>query len=369
MEIILRLYWIMKINFVQDEATPHNNILIDAVNQEYPGILNLWYARKKSTIYSWNHDLSDEILPSHRFGDKGISLKLFKKIFSKDSLFIVGWVNPTVRLMILTMFFTRKRYSMWFDLPKEHEKRTFLKYILREFFYLLIKKSNCKVFCVGSKAVEYFKKRGFEEKKLINLPVFVIVDKNYCSHDNLEREYFKEGCGLFISAGSRLVKDKGYDLLIQALSNSKYQKDIKLVIVGKGQEKSSLNKQIEKFGLQDNVIIEDWLDIEAMRELIAYSDVFIHPARWDAFGAGTLNAMGLGTPVIASNQSGSGPDRITHGVNGWLYDAEDLQKLTTLIDFVYENKSLIKQVSKSALEKSNEWPVARGVKILMENIE
>lgn len=362
----------MKINLIQDEATPHNNLLIKNIDDNCSEILNLWYAVDSSKIYNWKVDLTNEVKKANVYGNKKINFELIKKIFTDEKIMIVGWTNITTRLMLVIMFILNRPYTMWFDLPNDNFKRSWFKNKIRNFFYFILRKSKSKVFCVGSETIKYFENKGFETERLINLPVFVpTINDNHVSKPNFNEVRIKLGIGkndFLISSGSRLVKDKGFDLLIDSISRLEKKNNIKLVIIGQGEERLNLVKLVEKLNVKNNVLFLDWMDIDEMKNIISASNIFVHPARWDAFGAGTLNAMALGVPVIASNQSGSGPDRIKHKYNGFLYEASDTLTLTSIIEYCIGNQSELNKIAHAGRLTANEWSVDRGRKILLENI-
>lgn len=361
------------INFIQDEATPHNNLLLYALNKNKRVKLSLWYSRDVSNIYSWKENLTDAVKKAQVYGDNKINWRLVRSIFKKDNcFFLVGWANPTTRIMVLVLFLFRKEYSMWFDLPDDDMKRPVITKIFREFYYFILKQSSSKIFCVGNDAIEYFKDRGFSEYRLVNLPVFVSLDKK--KDDYLDRKIsLQKSFGLgsddfIITAGSRLVKEKGYDLLIKAIHLMKDKSYLKLILCGQGEEEDNLKTLVKKYELEKQVVIIPWMDIDDLRALISNSNVFVHPARRDAFGAGTLNGMGLGVPVIASMQSGSGPDRIIDGVNGWLYESNDYKKLSELLTYCQNNQDKIISIGDKGRNTAEKWTVEHGVEIIMENI-
>lgn len=364
----------MKIlNFIQDEATPHNNLLLNELDKNKNIELSLWYSRNVSKIYSWQEDLTNAVKKAKVYGDKKINWDLVRGIFRKNNyFFLVGWSNPTTRFMILIFFLIRTKYSMWFDLPSDDAKRHWIKNILREFYYFILNKSNSTVFCVGVEAITYFKKRGFSESRLVNLPVFVTLDKQ-------REDYFERKLSLFkqlninendfiITSGSRLVKEKGYDLLIKAIYLLEDKCHLRLILCGQGEEENNLRLLIKEYKLDEQITIIPWMDIDDLRSLISNSHVFVHPARMDSFGAGSLNAMGLGVPVIASMQSGSGPDRIIDGINGWLYESEDYNRLSSLLMYCQNNKDEIFSVGKKGRVTAESWTVDHGVNIIMANL-
>ncbi|MFP4487578.1 MAG: glycosyltransferase, partial [Campylobacterales bacterium] len=140
--------------------------------------------------------------------------------------------------------------------------------------------------------------------------------------------------------------------------------NVKCVIVGKGEERENLDKQIAKLGLKKHVHIEEWMEIEDFKALIACSDVFVHPARFDAYGGGTLNAMGVGTPVIGTNEAGSAPDRVIDEENGFLYDASDTQKLSNLIKYALTNRKRLQGLGRCARKTAERWDPIVGKNII-----
>jgi len=360
------------INFIQDEATPHNNLLLKALNDTVE--LDLWYATDQSKNYTWKSDLTNAIKQAYVYGNKGVSWRLIRRVLFKKNhkFFLVGWSNPTTKVLLLLFFLLKKDFSIWFDHPQDSKNRGMLKHLFREFFYLILKYSKGKVFCVGENTISYFCRRGFEMEKLINLPVFVSLEKYkedyFHDKDIYKKKYSIDDEILLITSGSRLVKEKGFDLLIKSIELVTNQNRVKLVIFGQGEEEQNLRKQISDCKLEDIIYLEPWMDINEMKSLISCSDLFIHPARWDAFGGGTLNAMSLGVPVIASNQSGSGPDRITHGENGWLYEASDYKKLAGYINSCCENREVLKLMGIKARKEAEKWSVSYGCEIIKGNI-
>ena len=176
----------MVINFVQDVATPHNNALLKALNERADVELNIWYAYGKSGQYNWNHDFTNEIKKAHIFGFNRINWDFVRYVLKHkdEKYFIIGWKNHTMRFLIPVLWFLRRPYNMWFDLPRDNIERSGFKTAFRELFYNMLKGSKARVFCVGKMAVDYFRNRGFSEERLINLPIFVDIAKTKKDYEN-----------------------------------------------------------------------------------------------------------------------------------------------------------------------------------------
>ena len=367
----------MIINFIQDLATPHNNILLKELNQDKEINLNVWYCLERHPQYNWNTDLANEIKKASFYKSKKIDWNFISYCLKNKSekYFIVGWMNPTTKLLILLLWISRRDFNIWFDYPYDKAKRSGIASILRNIYYFILKTSKAKIFCVGKMTIKYFNNRGFSEDRLVNLPIFVDISKtkkDYISKkEGIYKKYDIKNADLFLSAGSRLVYEKGYDLLIEAINNlhKDIKANLKCVIAGKGEEKYRLQSMIKKYKLEGNIFIEEWMEIADFKALIANSNVFIHPARFDAYGGGTLNSMVVGTPVIGTYQAGSAPDRVKDGINGFLYDCNDLKKLSELLEVLYFNKNKLEFLGKESRKTAEKWKPQNGKKIIKENLQ
>ena len=363
------------INLIQDLATPHNNVLIKAFLARNEVTLNLWYAASSNlNQYQWKEDLANQHLPSTIYGKKlNFSFLLYCLRSNHEKFVIVGWANRNTQLLRLLFFLLRRPFNHWTDLPNPNQQaKPFLRKLFRRGAYRLLRYSNCKIFCVGQLTIDHFRSLGFRDSRLINLPIFVEVDEDlprYRADRSQLRDQFRVRTnGFLLSSGSRLVKDKGYDLLIQAISRLPLdlRNAIKLVIVGSGEQVNALSKQIEELHLEDIVHIEKWMDIADFKCLVANSDIFIHPARFDAYGGTTL-AMALEVPVIGSRGAGAAVDRIVQGSNGYLYDYNDTEALACYIENLINDGSLRNAMAAAARSTALQWPPGRGVDILLRH--
>lgn len=366
-----------KLNFIQDLASPHNNVLLKEVNADKNINLELWYCNEKPSQYEWKEDLTNAIKPAKIYKPKTIDFKFLwhciKASYNGEKFLIVGWQNINTRLLFILFCLLRRPYNVWFDFPQDNASRNLLKKILREFFYFILKISKAKVFCVGKMTVDYFKNRGFNEQRLINLPIFVEITKtqeDYLPHKkDIHKKYNINNSDILLSSGSRLIYDKGYDILIDAINllPEEVKKHIKCVIVGKGEERENLLAQIKKYSLEENIFMQEWLEFDDFQALIACSNIFIHPCRFDAFG-GTIFAHSLSTPVIGSVGAGAAFDRIKNGENGYLYKNNDYKELAKILQECILDKDKLNLLGKNARKTAELWHPSIGNKILQENL-
>lgn len=142
----------------------------------------------------------------------------------------------------------------------------------------------------------------------------------------------------YIATG-RLVYGKGYDLLIRAFEELKLPNDSwTLNIIGDGEEKGNLLKQIQQAGLQNNIFLVGQKNKEEIIQMLSNSHIFLMPSRGENFSVAILEALACGLPVIASDCGGA---RVCiSDMNGRIFPVDDVNALKKIIWDIH-NKNII----------------------------
>lgn len=120
--------------------------------------------------------------------------------------------------------------------------------------------------------------------------------------DRLPREGVPPG-RLLIGAVGRLSKEKGFDLLIEAVSRLIGEgRDIALWIAGEGDEKTSLQRQIDSTGYSDRIRLLGFQ--KDTRALFEKFDVFCLSSLREGLPNVVLEAMAMTVPVVATRCGG-----------------------------------------------------------------
>jgi glycosyltransferase involved in cell wall biosynthesis len=152
-------------------------------------------------------------------------------------------------------------------------------------------------------------------------------------------------------AVSRLTGQKGVDVAIRALPE--LAADTVLVVLGDGPERAGLQRLARDLGVDRRVFLPGRVpDVAAWLER---ARIFVHPARWEGFGLGVLEAMLAGLPVVASNVS-SLPELVADGETGLLVPPEDPTALAHAIAEALERPDL---GAAGVARASREFSVAR----------
>lgn len=110
----------------------------------------------------------------------------------------------------------------------------------------------------------------------------------------------RTGVGLNLVAAGRLTHQKGFDRLIDLFSQ--LPNDAHLTVFGEGPDRAELQTRVAALGLGRRVSLPGFST--ALPAAIAGADVFVLPSRWEGMSNVTLEALALGTPVVASDEAG-----------------------------------------------------------------
>jgi glycosyltransferase involved in cell wall biosynthesis len=130
---------------------------------------------------------------------------------------------------------------------------------------------------------------------------------------------------LLVGAMGRLSAEKGFDLLIRAVSRRIAAGDrLRLVIAGEGDERESLERLIGDLGMRDHIrLIGFCEDVIRFYEAI---DLFVLSSLREGLPNVLLEAMAIGVPILSTRVAGV-PRLICHDDNGWLVDCGDEDSL------------------------------------------
>ncbi|WP_375495833.1 glycosyltransferase [uncultured Nostoc sp.] len=149
----------------------------------------------------------------------------------------------------------------------------------------------------------------------------------------LERYGLKSNQPVILTV-TRLSSDdgyKGYDQIIQALSQIKHQlPDAHYILAGKGDDRARIEKLIAQLNLQDSVTLAGFVPDDELCDHYNLCNVFAMPSRREGFGIVYLEALACGKPTLGGNQDGA-IDALCHGELGALVDPLDVDAIAQTI--------------------------------------
>jgi glycosyltransferase involved in cell wall biosynthesis len=356
------------LNLLQDLATPHNNALVSALRSQSDLRVVTWYGMRLDSLLPWKEPLGGDH-DNHYCDTLSAKLKLASRVlFRRSEKFMaVGYATFGTRFLLIVSWLLRRPFIYWTDLPVTNH-RGLLRRWARSAVYWILKRRARPLFVVGNRAGAFFVGQGFPPANVVNLPIFIERPARVSDVDRAtirERYGVPDGNCLAVAA-SRLDFNKGYDLLLRALStvDGDVLRRLTVLIVGSGPEQAHLARLTRELALEACVKFEQWLDPAAYARVVGSADVFLHPARFDAFGGGTLYAMAYGVPVIGSEGAGSAAERVVHGENGFLYPPEDLNRLAAHVAYMVTHPDARRAMGDEARLTAESWPPERGAAII-----
>ena len=167
--------------------------------------------------------------------------------------------------------------------------------------------------------------RLFNIKKEIEVvPNFIDTKKYENLYSNCERELIASNNEKIITHISNIRKVKRVDDVIEIFDRIQKELPAKLVIVGDGPEKESLENLCKKKGIDEKVLFVG--NSHEVDKILCFSDLFILPSEHESFGLVALEAMVCGVPVISSNAGGL-PEVNIHGESGYLSNVGNVDEM------------------------------------------
>jgi glycosyltransferase involved in cell wall biosynthesis len=153
----------------------------------------------------------------------------------------------------------------------------------------------------------------------------------------------------------RLVEYKGLPHLIKAMKSVQAMEDVKLRIVGEGEDRRMFEEMCRR--LEVRAEFTGRLSREGVIKAMREAKVLVLPSfsRLEAFGIVLLEAMACGTPVIGANVPGVGE---VAAKAGFVFESEE--ELAELILSIIRDETLVKKLGRrgrKVVEKEYSWDV------------
>lgn len=173
-----------------------------------------------------------------------------------------------------------------------------------------------------------------------------VILNGYKSNNEVEIIKKEEVSDIKLLYAGNLIKRKGVKYLIKAFYELNLNKNVKLYIVGDGEEEKKLKLLSDKLNLSDSVIFLGRLGHKQLMDLMTNIDIFVMPSWDEAFGVVYLEAMSKSKPIIGTIAEGI-EDIVENGVNGLLVKSRNIADLKDRLLFLIKNKEEREKMGKN----------------------
>lgn len=193
-----------------------------------------------------------------------------------------------------------------------------------------------------------------KKKRIISYPVNLRELKSTSGYQDIRKSLGIKERDIILLAVGRLIEKKGFKYLIEALLKVNDSR-IKLIIVGDGDLKQSLENLAFKTGLINNIF---FVGAKNRKELINYyqlTDVFVNSSIQDSKGniddrpVSLIEAMAFAKPVIATNFSGI-KLTVKNGQSGILVKEKNIEAFSNAIKKLATNRRLRQEMGAKGKE-------------------
>jgi glycosyltransferase involved in cell wall biosynthesis len=168
---------------------------------------------------------------------------------------------------------------------------------------------------------------------------------------------FFDGITPVVLSCGRLAEMKNFPLLINAFAMLLKKIPARLVIMGAGKQRQSLEKLVSELGIASHVFFTGYM--ENPFQYMKKSDIFVLSSLYEPFGLVLVEAMVCGTPVISTDCPSGPGEIIEHGVNGLLVPPNDPQALADAMKKVLTSPLLRRKLSSGGRKRALDFSVEK----------
>ncbi|PWK26304.1 N-acetyl-alpha-D-glucosaminyl L-malate synthase BshA [Arcicella aurantiaca] len=205
---------------------------------------------------------------------------------------------------------------------------------------------------------ESLKKETYEEFEIVNkievIPNFIDLER----FKKLRKDHFKiaicpNGEKLLMHT-SNFRKVKRIEDIVQVFHRVNQKIPSKLLLVGDGPERTSIEMLCRELGVQQDVRFLGKLDV--IEEVLSLADLFFLTSEKESFGLAALEAMACEVPIISSDAGGI-PEVNIHGVTGYVSKVGDVDDMAKNAISLLEDDDRLNQFKHNALERAKEFDI------------
>ena len=149
-----------------------------------------------------------------------------------------------------------------------------------------------------------------------------VIDR---SREELDHPWFADGSPPVILAVGRLHHQKGFDVLLDAFKAVLSERPCRLIVLGEGSLRESLERQAQQLGVAPYVQFPGF--VKNPYAYMGRAALFVLSSRWEGLPGALIEAMACGCAVVATDCPSGPAEIIEDGTQGAIVPVEDADAL------------------------------------------
>lgn len=220
-----------------------------------------------------------------------------------------------------------------------------------------------KVIAISNYAKKFLiEKKRIPKRKIVYIPNGIPLDKFRTTHGNsvdIRIKWAITANQIVVGIVGMLHENKGHRYFLEAASQvvRKYP-DSRYLIVGDGEERRRLEKQVGNLNLSKNVIFTG--QQEKMEEIYPMMDIYVLASSTETFPTSLIEAMASGCAVVSTRCGGS-EELIVDHESGIFIPIRDSDAMAKVICFLIEHQDERLRLAQNAVNQSLKHDIVKTV--------
>ena len=275
------------------------------------------------------------------------SWAIIRLLLSNKTDFVIcngGYYTPNILLILLINKLRGKKVFYWSEPLFPAKSR--ISFLVKYASLFPVRMCTTAILAIGKKAIDCYKEYGYR-KAIYNIPYNInisLFSRERLSATKLAtlRQTYKANDEVVLITSCTLSYRKGVDTLVKAFSKIPHAWNARLLILGDGPDRTSLEKMAS---LSDSPItFLGFIDKDELPYYFALAEIFTFASRYDGWALVINEAIASDLAIICSNQVGAATDKLIHEYNALIFSPEDVDSLYANMKELILNAELRKRL-------------------------
>jgi glycosyltransferase involved in cell wall biosynthesis len=277
-----------------------------------------------------------------------------------DALIVNGHNHATYLLAMIAAKTLGTAVMMRCETHLGLQRSTFKRFVRKPLMSFLYNRVCDLCLPIGTLNKEFYLFHGVDRNRMFTVPYavdneyFTSAARQYAKPELREELGVPQDKPIILFASKLLSRKRPMDLLLAFHRLHEQGVNAVLLFVGSGERELELKNYVREHQLSD-VHFLGFRNQSELPKFYSMADVFVFPSENEPWGLVLNEVMCAGLPIVASREIGAVPDLVHHGVNGFTYNAGDIDQLSSALNQLLEAPEKRKLMAKESRTIIGQW--------------